>query len=220
MLLRDGFGAVASLAAALVPFLDGLFLFFFAIFGCSSVTALPHSTSAHVCGSRGAQACQFAIIMPSSVNALNFNPDFFRRGESGRRLRPCRPRSWSDWRKAGSALQRRKTSAIWAGLHEARSSNTPSKHCLANVFAYFAPVAVQPAPHHRSFPSGDRQSLQSEQFAASPVPRYPHGRRRGAEATRASQKHPHAEFFAGYNLQRTPHGTPARRTQKEPPGRD
>ena len=53
MLLRDGFGAVASLAAALVPFLDGLFLFFLAIFACSTVRALLHSTLRAFDGSRG-----------------------------------------------------------------------------------------------------------------------------------------------------------------------
>jgi hypothetical protein len=53
MPLRDGFGAVASLAAALVPFLDGLFLFFLAIFACSAVTALQHCTLRTFDGTRG-----------------------------------------------------------------------------------------------------------------------------------------------------------------------
>jgi hypothetical protein len=61
MLLRDGFGTVASLAAALVPFLDGLFLFFFAIFGCSSVTALLQVTLRAFDGTRVRSARRAAI---------------------------------------------------------------------------------------------------------------------------------------------------------------
>ena len=149
MLLRDGFGAVASLAAALVPFLDGLFLFFLAIFACSTVRALLHSTSAHVCGSRVALSlplCHQLFGINSSISTGHVQPIFFW-DESGRRLGTCRPRSWSNWREQleraflsrfGGSAQRN------FGDHEARHRNRPSKHWLANVSALFGPFSIQP----------------------------------------------------------------------------
>ena len=151
MLLRDGFGAVASLAAALVPFLDGLFLFFLAMFGCSSATALPHSTSAHVCGSRGAPR-------PATLPSAFWHQPWTRFDSSRLVFFLVSPGDGSN--RAGpvlGAIGEGRFSSVYRGSaqrnferHEARHRNRPSKHWFANASGLFRPCRFQPLVISRS----------------------------------------------------------------------
>ena len=151
MLLRDGFGAVVSLAAALVPFLDGLLLFFLAIFGCSSATALLHSTLRAFAAAECAQACQFASASSwrqASNPLCSIPPRFFlvSPGDGSNRAGPVL-----------GAIGEGRFSSVYRGSaqrnferHEARHRNRPSKHWFANASGLFRPCRFQPLVISRS----------------------------------------------------------------------
>ena len=205
MLLRDGFGAVASLAAALVPFLDGLFLFFLAILACSSATALLHSTSAHVCCSRGcAQACPLPSAFWHQLEILigRFSRFFFSGRDRETALSAQAPflerLERGDFRVCTEVQHSAILSATkrGTGIGPANTGSLTRLVCFAPVdFSRSSSLAL---PVRRSFSRRVRAVCSFASTAVAPrTPptrrshrRGPHGRRRRAENTRARARCP------------------------------
>ena len=210
MLLRDGFGAVASLAAALVPFLDGLFLFFLAIFAAAvrqhCCTALLRTFAAAEVRS-GLPLCHqlFGINL-----ATRFGPSrlvFFlvSPGDGSNRAGPVLG-------AIGGGTVRRvprfSQSQRKSGRHEAGTGVGAAKYSFANAFALFDPFGAEPlvvggSTCEEHLQSKSQSSLQLRQYRGSPSdaadapkpppspPRTPprrRSRRQGTEATAEAPK--------------------------------
>ena len=155
--------------------MDGLFLFFLAIFSCSTVTALLHSTSAHVCGSRVRSGLPLCHQLFGINLATRFGPSrlvFFlvSPGDGSNRAGPVLG-------AIGGGTVRRvprfSQSQRKSGRHEAGTGVGAAKYSFANAFALFDPFGAEPlvvggSTCEEHLQSKSQSSLQLRQYRGSP----------------------------------------------------